>query len=954
MAILRGLLVLFVLFGSIPSGNTQNVTDETTVAEDTTTEAVISVTTETSTAMEADTTESSTNVTVAMVTNATTTVMMTTTAEMETEQTTMETTTMYIPMTTLAPIILTNCTDNDTCTASNSICNIAIGVCQCEDKYVLVNDTICRTVDAFKANVTFKNVTDNSVLVDWTTVDISGVDVYYEVIFNNTTLLNISAPPQLITNLSNGEVQSVQVTSIVKGRDDRTETVMSEVSLIRTAPLMPIFNNSIPYEAPNVTIMWTPRNPDVDLYYIYLKPEGHGTMSVDNPTNETSLSLTDLKPGTNYMFTVIQQTNGPYASNSSEATLNIRTESTEPGPPTAVEVVDAGQRNISINVTDTDTPNGDIIGYRFHIMYKFYPDEVTYRVNTDFLRKMMSNIYVLERHIYPGVQYKIAVFTVNDAFNSSSNVTLQDITTLPDTPGQVESYSSSNNKTTSYAVISWRRPSHPNGNMKAYRAVLDSGPDITSCRIYYLCLDVCNNTILGPPKDTCTISNDTTLMEHQTIMYLLVDNLRLGTTYTLSVVGYNEAGEGKNPRRVSLTTKSKRPDQVEIGSFNFDKQRYIVTWRSPSFPGEDLRYNVSLEDALREYVVLSSNNRNETSFSLPNTLHKFYNYTVVVVAQTSAGAANPTRYPFRTPYGGKLGAPQGPKIIEYTCERIKITWFEPDVRVRNGPITGYKFKNKDGNEVWTYTISRPEYWATQSKQFTHDLNIKQLTSYFIEIYAFSSISNQEANIITIRKFQSTECPKDNTPEIVGIVFAFLILLGICLAVIIFVYRKKVREIALLLTGTSSFTSDINGRPTRCFATSFALDLSFDIKKKGLAPQIRGPKGFRTEDLIVARNEIVSSIQFRKRHDDEEQHTERALELSPLIQTDEYDNTALIVQVNEEEKKKKETFNVQNNYTHYAKKWYLSKPALSFLVEKSSENTHILQQNINLSKLGESS
>lgn len=79
----------------------------------------------------------------------------------------------------------------------------------------------------------------------------------------------------------------------------------------------------------------------------------------------------------------------------------------EPGPPTAVEVVDAGQRNISINVTDTDTPNGDIIGYRFHIMYKFYPDEVTYRVNTDFLRKMMSNIYVLERHIYPGTYFYI-------------------------------------------------------------------------------------------------------------------------------------------------------------------------------------------------------------------------------------------------------------------------------------------------------------------------------------------------------------------------------------------------------------------------------------------------------------------------------------------------------------------------------------------------------------------
>lgn len=105
---------------------------------------------------------------------------------------------------------------------------------ECKQKHAYTECLSPLSVDAFKANVTFKNVTDNSILVDWTTVDISGVDVYYEVIFNNTTLSNISAPPQLITNLSNGEVQSVQVISIVKGRDDRTNTVMSEVSFIRT------------------------------------------------------------------------------------------------------------------------------------------------------------------------------------------------------------------------------------------------------------------------------------------------------------------------------------------------------------------------------------------------------------------------------------------------------------------------------------------------------------------------------------------------------------------------------------------------------------------------------------------------------------------------------------------------------------------------------------------------
>lgn len=96
--------------------------------------------------------------------------------------------------------------------------------------------------------------------------------------------------------------------------------------LFISAPLTPIFNDTSSYEAPNVTISWTPRNSDVDLYYIYLK--GHDTMSIPSSTNETSLTLTELKPGTNYMFIVIQQTNGPYASNSSEATLDIRTKST--------------------------------------------------------------------------------------------------------------------------------------------------------------------------------------------------------------------------------------------------------------------------------------------------------------------------------------------------------------------------------------------------------------------------------------------------------------------------------------------------------------------------------------------------------------------------------------------------------------------------------------------------
>lgn len=52
-------------------------------------------------------------------------------------------------------------------------------------------------------------------------------------------------------------------------------------------------------------------------------------------------------------------------------------------------------------------PNGDIVGSHFHIMYKLYPDEMEYTVMEKFLDKMISNVYVLKDHIYPGYYFNI-------------------------------------------------------------------------------------------------------------------------------------------------------------------------------------------------------------------------------------------------------------------------------------------------------------------------------------------------------------------------------------------------------------------------------------------------------------------------------------------------------------------------------------------------------------------
>ena len=74
---------------------------------------------------------------------------------------------------------------------------------------------------------------------------------------------------------------------------------------------------------------------------------------------------------------------------------------TEPGPPKAIDVINVGQRIISLNITDTDTPNGDIAGYVFKLRYQIYPD-TDYMEQTTYLPKTASSIYDLQHNIVPG------------------------------------------------------------------------------------------------------------------------------------------------------------------------------------------------------------------------------------------------------------------------------------------------------------------------------------------------------------------------------------------------------------------------------------------------------------------------------------------------------------------------------------------------------------------------
>nr|XP_022295059.1 phosphatidylinositol phosphatase PTPRQ-like [Crassostrea virginica] len=664
----------------------------------------------------------------------------------------------------LEQMTLTICRKNTDCSFPNSICSDAYGafsVCQCMDDYVLTKSSVCTQVNLFKVtDISLKNVTEDSIVVEWsTTQNFPGVMVSYTVTFNGLINSNVSSP-HLIKSLSDGEVHSVQITSNVRGRDGREATAMSDVKFFtRTVPKAPEFVRDQSYAAPSATISWTPQNPDADVFYVTLTGPG---VSFSNVTNETSITFSGLGPGMNYTVTVVQQTNDPYPTNSSKATFEFHTNSTEPGPPKAIAVINVEQRKISLSITDTDTPNGDIAGYFFKLRYKIYPD-TDYMERTTFQLKTASSIYDLQHHIVPGVTYMIAVFTRNNAFNSSTNVTLDNVSTLPDTPGEVSIlHPQQTDQTRNSSVIRWGRPNSPNGNMKAYRVVLNGRPNITLCRFYFLCIGMCPDTLLGPPNDTCGIQNDTTLMENQREMSLLVDSLRVGTTYTLSVVGYTEAGAGNHPRQVTLTTLSVVPDPVNHDSFQIsfsssDATYLNLKWAAPAFPGEDLKYQVTLRDQLKD-VPLDTRDTSSPAYSLSSVrLYNYYKYSIVVSPFTSAGKAQNQTYSFITPSRGNLGRPQLVKInmLPDDCKFILISWTEANIEARNGPIPQYIFENRDGTDKWKYYVSSPNCWAVTNRQFIFELSVREQATYFLEIYAKSS--NQTGVTYTTQRFQTNKC-----------------------------------------------------------------------------------------------------------------------------------------------------------------------------------------------------
>ncbi|XP_062582177.1 receptor-type tyrosine-protein phosphatase beta-like isoform X2 [Saccostrea cucullata] len=802
---LRQLLSLVIICGCLSYGYsetteaTNSTVSETTAMTNTTVSvstAVINSTVLMTTDSETDEQTTSVAMTTAQTntTNVTsespTTIRITT---METTVTTMmETTTMYVSTTPLPPIKLFNCSSDSNCTFANSACNNSTGVCQCIENFVLIGDMSCTSVKDFQASIFIENVTETSILVAWNTTHYPGVEVYFTIDFNNTPINNVSSP-HLIENLTDGEVHTLLITSNVTGRDMRTESVMSNVEYVRTVPRQPNVTVDPPYNAPNVTIRWEPRNPYFSMFYIYFTGPGVNFVASTSDTNKT---FTGLKHGAIYSFTIVQETDEPYRRNSSALTKEFRTEPSVPNPPLSVDAT-AGQRNITVNINDTVMPNGNIIQYIFQLTYKVYRDEGN-RHGVIILPKKDSGIYVLDSqsHIFPGAEYNISVFTVNDRFNSSTSTDITGVETFPDVPGEVYR-NEVHNLTTTSGSIRWGRPVMPNGVMVAYRAILKEGPEVT-CRIYQFCIAICNYTLLGPPNDTCHIQNDTRLDENQKEMSLDINNLRLGTTYTIQVIGYTTVGPGEKVE-ISLKTLSVVPNAIEDGAitagYSPGNGVLNVTWSPPSFAGEDLVYTLVLRDAIKSLTLDTKSNLKDPQYLGNYQLHNFYNYTVTITPRTSAGAASISRpFSFTTRPSGRLGRPQNLKIKILRCDSVQIAWEEANVEDRNGPITGYKFQNTQGTQEWTFKVSNPNFWSISNREFSFSLRVQEKSRYSITIFAVSDRVGQSGVEYSSQVFSTEECPADNGPVIAVIVIAFLILLGICLVVIIYVYRKKVREI----------------------------------------------------------------------------------------------------------------------------------------------------------------
>ncbi|XP_059177896.1 receptor-type tyrosine-protein phosphatase eta-like [Physella acuta] len=434
----------------------------------------------------------------------------------------------------------------------------------------------------------------------------------------------------------------------------------------------------------------------------------NATYAIINSTNSNTLvntssgatvaSLTNLVPGTKYSLRIRSELPSDSYYNSLSFTGDVLDIVTFPAKPGKVYNV------TQLSNTTTNGPyeyiiyfgasEGNVANYTFVIKYN--GSVVDTLIN--------STPSVVSNKLTPARIYSYEITAKNTAGNVSeiTTDTFSTSASPSDEPSNLQI--PADNITADTAIVTWKMPNNPNGNITGY--VLYVTYSNQSClQVYYVgCMDC---SVQNLATDKCqqfeiTRKNYTQndLNSHSSTISMEISKLDPYTNYTVVVLPYNDAGQGKQASQ-SFTTKVARASNLISVSLNAtrnaDKVGLDVTWIPGRFTGPT-HYTIQLE----QKISLSSNSYtiNDTKevvgydknfFYFPDLLGH-WDYKVTVTANTSEGPSSPkvegTKTLTKTPGLATFSI----TVDSVIATKVTISINCPKEKERNGIIMKYTVK----------------------------------------------------------------------------------------------------------------------------------------------------------------------------------------------------------------------------------------------------------------------
>ncbi|XP_067022800.1 receptor-type tyrosine-protein phosphatase delta-like isoform X6 [Acropora muricata] len=412
----------------------------------------------------------------------------------------------------------------------------------------------------------------------------------------------------------------------------------------------------------SIRVIWNPpllsqRNGIISHYTVRFKSEIHQPKSVNTIGNNTSIVISDLAIFTTYSFT-IKAWNVIGAGPESQAVDNTTWEDL-PTAPQDLRAWNLSESSVFVTWREPSHVNGNL--KRYEVYYKPVS-------GSNFMSREVEGktTQVTLHFLTPFTLYNVKVLAVTGAGGgNASAVTVTTDETVPSAPQDLRAW----NLSESSVFVTWREPSHVNGNLKGYK-------------VYY-----------KPASESKFMSREVEGKTTRVTLHSLISF----TLYNVKVIAVTGAGGG-NASAVTVTTDETAPSHdIQLKVLKFDSRSIELSWTPPSrrngkigyflsywkfqgsfLPRQDLK-SVRLPGKITSKVVRELKPYSEYKFEIvAYNLRKNSNASAPNIALANTTAEEPS------------GPPRNVRIINTTSDSITLSWDPP--LEPNGKILGYKVK----------------------------------------------------------------------------------------------------------------------------------------------------------------------------------------------------------------------------------------------------------------------